>query len=130
VEIKGRDQNKSRVASFLQENVSAGTWDIQLPSHGTGQETYIAQTGQQICFIKLGAAIERYQIMSELGFSPPVIATGFLEKGITILVQKYVADRVPLRSEFRQTYLNKFAHITRATHKNGYLSRRRLHSFK
>ncbi len=117
MEIKGRDQNKSEIISFLQKNVSALTWGIQLPPHGTGQETYIAQTSQQIYFIKLGAEIERYQIMSELGFSPPVIATGFLEEGITIMVQKYVAGRAPLRRDF-QTYLNKFAHIIRATHKN------------
>lgn len=117
VKTPRRDQNKFEVVSFLQKNVSAFAWNIQLPPYGTGQETYIAQNAQQSCFIKLGTQIMRYQIMADLGFSPPVITTGFLEDGTAILVQKYIAGRVPSRRDFH-TYLHKFARILRDTHTN------------
>ena len=117
VETKSRDQNRFEVVSFLQKNVSTLAWDIHFPPFGTGQESYAAQNSKHTCFIKLGAEIERYQIMSELGFSPPVIATGFLENGTTILVQKYIVGRMPSRRDF-QTYLEKFASIIRDTHES------------
>jgi len=55
--------------------------------------------------------------MADLGFSPQIISEGLLEKGETILVQQYVAGRVPSRKDF-QTNLEKFASIIRNMHKN------------
>jgi len=122
VENKPRDQHKPDVASFMQKNVSNQTWNIQLPPYGTGQETYIAQTNRHKYFIKLGAELERYQIMSELGFSPKVIVTGRLENGITVLVQEFISGRVPLRSDFQEN-LKKIAETIRDTHQSGCLKR-------
>jgi len=66
--VKNRDQHRNEVVAFLRKNVSSRRWNIELPPYGTGQETYIAQANQRNYFIKLGAILERYQIMSELGF--------------------------------------------------------------
>jgi len=100
--VKRRDQHRNEVVAFLQRNVSSYPWNVELPPYGTGQETYIAQTDQQKYFIKLGAALERYQIMSELGFSPKVIAIGSLEDRTTILVQEHIAGRTPSRNDFQE----------------------------
>jgi len=119
---KIRDQHKTEVVSFLQKNVSIYYWNVNLPPYGTGQETYIAQTNQRNYFIKLGAELERYQVMSELGFAPKVIATGCLEDGKTILVQEYIPGRIPLRSDFQEK-LAEFAQIIRDTHRSDRLKR-------
>lgn len=117
METKKRDQNQTEVVAFLQKHVAGHTWQLQHPPYGTGQETYFAKNQEQTYFIKLGAEIERYQIMSDLGFAPAVIATGFLEAKLPILVQKYVAGSVPSWRDF-QTYWRKFAVILRDTHQN------------
>lgn len=110
-----RDQHKSEVVSFLQKNIGNQNWAIELPPHGTGQETYFARSQGRSFFIKLGAKIERYLVMSELGLSPSVITAGHLENGVSILVQQQVNGKKPSRKDFHN-YLMKFAESIRITH--------------
>jgi thiamine kinase-like enzyme len=112
-----RDQHKEEVVSFLQKHVSNQRWEIGLPPHGTGNETYFVQGDGRSCFVKLGAKTERYRVMSEMGLSPQVIATGQLEDGTSILVQQRIAGDKPSRADFHR-YLRKFAESIRKTHQS------------
>lgn len=115
--VHSRDQHKSEVVSFLQKNFSSPNWEIALPPNGTGNETYFVRSSGQAYFIKLGAHIERYQVMSTLGVSPQVIAIGHLEDGTSILVQKHINGRKPFRKDFH-LHLDKFSQIIRKTHQS------------
>ncbi len=112
-----RDQHKAEVVSFLQQYVSNQHWDIRLPPHGTGNETYYVQSDNHACFVKLGAMTERYQVMSEMGLSPQVIATGQTEDGTSILVQQRIAGNKPSRADFHRL-LPRFAESIRKTHQS------------
>ena len=110
-----RDQHKLEVLSFLKKNVAKIEWEIRLPPHGTGQETYFANNNRQSFFIKLGAQTERYQVMSELGLAPQVIIVGRLHDGTSILVQAQITGQKPTRKDFH-CYLAQFAESIRKIH--------------
>jgi thiamine kinase-like enzyme len=112
-----RDQHKGEVVSFLQQQVRNQPWEIRLPPHGTGNETYFVQSDRHSCFVKLGAKTERYQVMSAMGLSPQVIATGQLEDGTSILVQQRIEGSKPSRADFHR-YLRQFAESIRKTHQS------------
>jgi thiamine kinase-like enzyme len=115
-----RYRHKNEVNCYLKNHVSNQRWQITLPPHGTGHETYFMETDGQSCFVKLGAISERYQVMSELGLSPAIVSTGYLEDGTSILVQQRVDGRKPSRKDFH-LYLKKFAESIKATHQSGKL---------
>jgi len=110
-----RNQHRTEVISFLKKNVTNQSWQISLPPHGTGNETYFVQSNRQSLFIKLGAILDRYQIMSKLGLSPQIIALGYLEDGTSILVQQRVNGKKPSRKDFH-LHLKKFAEGIKKTH--------------
>lgn len=112
-----RNRHKSEVIAFLEKQIGNRIWEIKLPPHGTGQETYFVMGCEQAYFVKLGAEVERYQVMAELGLSPPVVAAGQLEEGISILVQEKVRGQKPQRKDFHQ-YWMKFAESIRRTHQS------------
>lgn len=112
-----RDRHKLEVVSFLQKHVKNQRWEIELTPYGTGQETYFVKSNGRSYFIKLGAKTERYQVMSQLGLSPQVIAVGNLETGISILVQQQVDGKKPSRKDFYH-YAGKFAESIRVTHQS------------
>jgi len=117
-----RYQHRTQVISFLQKNVSNRNWKIILPRYGTGNETYFARDNGQSYFIKLGAETVRYQVMSNLGLSPPVIATGYLEEGISVLVQQQINGKKPSRKDFHR-HLRQFAQSIRKVHHSEELKR-------
>ncbi|HSF81630.1 MAG TPA: aminoglycoside phosphotransferase family protein [Anaerolineales bacterium] len=102
--------------------MSNQSWNITLPPHGTGNETYFAQSNEQSYFVKLGAHTDRYQVMSNLGLSPQIITLGYLEDGTSILVQQRIAGKKPSRKEFH-LHLIKFAESIKRTHQCEYLKR-------
>ena len=110
-----RYQHRKEVISFLRKYVANLSWQISLPPHGTGNETYFAQSNGQVLFIKLGAILDRYQSMSKLGLSPQLIAFGYLEDGTSILVQQRVNGKKPSRKDFH-LHLKKFAESIKKTH--------------
>jgi len=112
-----KDRHQSEVISFLQTHLENQVWEIELPPQGTGQETYLARNERQSYFIKLGAKIDRYLVMSELGLSPPVVLVGHLEDGTSVLVQQLVIGEKPTRKDFHQ-YWVKFAESLRITHQS------------
>ena len=74
-------------------------WSFSLPP-GSGRETYFVQGNEQRYFVKVGAAIERYQAMAEIGLTPPVLCSGQLESGLPILVQPFIEGRKPSRADY------------------------------
>ena len=115
--MQNRYQHRQEVAAFLQRHLSKQGWDITLPLSGRGHETYIAQSNGDSYFIKLGAHIARYQVMASLGLTPIVIASGYLEDGTSILVQRYIDGRHPCWQDFRH-YLPKIAMIVNKMHQD------------
>lgn len=111
-----RYQHRQQVLAFLQHHFP-GSWELTLPSSGRGHETYIARQGQTACFIKLGAGTPRYRALASLGLTPPVIRTGYLEDGTSILVQTYIHGRNPTWSDFHR-YLEPIAEVVRKTHQS------------
>ena len=65
-----RQKHLEEVQSFLQRHFPIQDWKFSIPC-GTGMETYFAQGSEQDYFVKVGAALERYQAMAEMGLTPP-----------------------------------------------------------
>jgi thiamine kinase-like enzyme len=65
-------------------------------------ETYFVEADRQKYFVKVGAPIERYLAMSEIGLTPPVLCSGHLESGLPILVQLFIDGRRPSRADYRR----------------------------
>ncbi|MBN2550026.1 MAG: phosphotransferase [Anaerolineales bacterium] len=117
-----RQRHQAEVIAFLRQRLSRSAWELSLPPHGAGQETYFARGGGQDCFIKLGAQLERCQVLSALGVAPPVILAGWLEDGTSILVQPRLEGSMPTRQEFPR-YLDQFAATLGKTHHSEALKR-------
>jgi len=98
--MQARRQHQPEVLGFLQKHFSGQHWSFALPI-GSGNETYFAYADDSAYFVKLGVQIARYQAMASLGLSPPVLAAGYLEDGLSIVVQPYVAGRNPSRKDYR-----------------------------
>jgi thiamine kinase-like enzyme len=122
VDMYSRYQHKSEVLTYLQQHFSRQKWEITLPPKGMGNETYFAESNGQAYFIKLGAKIERYQVMSSLGLTPKVIESGSLKDGTSVLVQNQIHARKPTRKDF-QEYFSEFAEIIHTMHRNDDLRR-------
>ena len=76
-------------------------------------ETYFVQGDEPGYFVKVGAPIERYLAMAEIGLTPPVLASGQLENGTSILVQPLIAGRKPLQIDF----CNQLEEVSELIHK-------------
>ncbi len=98
--MQDRRQHQPEVQGFLQKHFLGQHWRFALPI-GSGNETYFAYANDSTYFVKLGVQIARYQAMASLGLSPPVLAAGYLEDGISIVVQPYIAGRNPSRKDYR-----------------------------
>lgn len=112
---QSRDQHQLQVKTFLKHEIASQDWQINRPSHGSGQETYFASGSGWEVFIKLGARVELYQAAALLGLVPPVITTGQLEDGTSVLVQVRIRGRKPSRADFQQR-LRQFATSLRILH--------------
>lgn len=99
---------------FLQKNLTISDWRFSLPQ-GTGKETYFAEGNGQRYFVKVGVEVERYLAMADIGLTPPVLAFGKLESGISIIVQPLVAAQTPSRIDF-QNRLETVAAVVRHMH--------------
>lgn len=110
-----RDLHQLHVKTFLRQEIANQDWQITRPPHGSGQETYFASGSSREVFIKLGARVELYQSAAWLGLVPPVIHSGQLEDGTTILVQARMQGRKPSRADF-QRHLGQFAESLRILH--------------
>jgi thiamine kinase-like enzyme len=105
--MQDRRQHQQEVKGFLQKHSLGHQWRFTLPI-GTGHETYFAHGNQQTYFVKLGVQIAKYQVVAWLGLAPQVLAAGYLEDGISIVVQPYLTGRSPSRKDYR-LYLEQFA---------------------
>lgn len=95
-----RQEHKQEVLAFLQKNLSIDSWEFSFP-HGTGMETYVVQGNGRSYFVKVGAPAERYLAMAEIGLTPPVLVYGQLQSGFSIVVQPFIAGRMPSRRDYR-----------------------------
>lgn len=95
-----RQQHQQEVRGYLQKHFSSHDWTFSLP-HGSGMETYFVQGSAQAYFVKVGAPVERYLVMAELGLAPPVLSFGRLESGMSILVQPLIPGRSPSRVDLQ-----------------------------
>ena len=78
-------------------------------------ETYIVQGNKHHYFVKVGAPVERYLVLAELGLSPPVLSYGELESGKSILIQPFLQGRNPSRADF-QTQWERVAALVSKMH--------------
>ncbi|HOU14934.1 MAG TPA: phosphotransferase [Anaerolineae bacterium] len=113
--MQNRYQHRQEVMAFLQRHLADQRWELILPPSGRGHETYIAHSGGDRYFIKLGAHVARYEVMASLGLTPPVVASGALEDNTFVLVQPYIEGRRPSWPDFRH-YLPNIAAVVNATH--------------
>ncbi len=109
-----RRKNQQEVHIFLQEEFPAHDWDVSI-LHGTGMETYSVQGDGKRYFVKIGAPVERYQVMAEIGLTPSILASGQLESGPSIIVQPLITGRNPSRRE-NQEQLEGVAAVIHTMH--------------
>ena len=116
-----RQEHLQEVRSYLQKHFSARDWAFSLP-RGTGSETYFVQGNGHKYFVKVGAPLEQYVAMAEIGLTPPVLSAGWLDRGLPILVQPFLPGGMPSRLDF-QDRLEKVAALIRTTHHDPRLQR-------
>ncbi len=109
-----RQEHLQEVRSYLQSHFPAQEWTFSLP-HGSGRETYFAHGNENSYFAKVGAPVENYLAMAEIGLTPPVLSVGKLESGVSILVQPFIAGKMPSRLDF-QNQLERVAEVIHTMH--------------
>ena len=112
--MRNRQEHQQEVLGFLQKHLSFHDWIFSLPQ-GSGMETYFVQGSGQDYFVKVGAPVERYLAMAEIGLTPQILAFGHLEHGLSIMIQPYVKGRKPSRMDF-QDHLQKIAMTIQKMH--------------
>ena len=109
-----RQEHLQEVGSYLRSHFPAQDWIFSLP-RGSGRETYFARGNEHVYFVKVGAPVENYLAMAEIGLTPPVLSVGKLESGVSILVQSFIAGKMPSRSDF-QNELERVAALIHTMH--------------
>jgi thiamine kinase-like enzyme len=109
-----RHKHLLEVRSFLRKEFSYRHWDFSVP-HGYGNESYFAHSEGSYYFVKLGIPFANYQAMASIGLTPPVIASGYLEDGISVMVQPFLEGRKPSRMDYR-FYLDQVAGMISKMH--------------
>ena len=109
-----RREHEQDVRGFLQKHLSIHDWIFSLP-RGSGMETYFVQGNERDYFVKVGAPIERYLAMAEIGLTPPVLVFGQLESGLSIMVQPFITGQKPSQIDFCDQ-LQKVAALVRKMH--------------
>lgn len=89
-------------------------WEFGYPA-GHGHETYLTYHQDESFFVKLGSQIERYRAIGSIGITPPILAEGLLEDGISIMGQKYILGKNPTRKDFH-SHLAEFALTIKKVH--------------
>lgn len=100
--MQARHQHRQEVVAFLHDHCGNYQWELALPSSGSGQETYVAQSDGGRYFVKVGAHIPRYEAMASLNLTPAVIVSGYLRDGTSVLVEPYIEGRNPSWRDFRR----------------------------
>jgi aminoglycoside phosphotransferase (APT) family kinase protein len=118
---KKRNAHADQVTAFLRGWFGLPVWELSLPP-GSGNETYFARGGEQVLFVKVGARVENYRALAQLGLPPPLLAEGRLADGTPLLVQARVPGRKPGRMDFQHN-LSRFAAIVGAVHRSAELLR-------
>lgn len=113
--MQDRQEHQQEVRHFLQKHFSIHDWSFSLP-RGTGMETYVAKGKGQDYFVKVNAPVERYLAMAEIGLTPPVLASGQLESGSSIMVQSLITGRKPSRRDYWDRLENVAALIRQMHH--------------
>jgi Phosphotransferase enzyme family len=111
-----RQKHREEVRCYLQQHFRIQDWNFSVP-HGSGMETYFAQGNGQDYFVKVGAPVERYLAMAEIGLTPPIVAYGDLESGLSIIVQPFIGGQKPSAIDFFDQ-LEKVAAIVHKMHQN------------
>lgn len=114
--MQDRQAHRAEVQAYLQRNFGQQDWTLSLPQ-GHGGETYLARSSQRAYFVKLGAQIDRYILLGSLDLAAPVIASGLLPDGCSILVQEWIEGRTPSRQDYRE-HLEHFAEGIARVHHN------------
>lgn len=78
-------------------------------------ETYIVEGNGHRYFIKVGASIERYSAMADLGLTPPIVISGHMQDGRSVLVQPWIAGLTPSKRDFQER-LEDVAAVVRKMH--------------
>ena len=109
-----KQEHREEVGHYLQQHFRIHNWGFSLP-RGSGMETYFAKGDGQDYFVKVGAPVERYLALSEIGLTPPIITFGKLESGLSIMVQPYIEGRKPSRLDYHNQ-LREVADLIRTLH--------------
>lgn len=116
-----RRKHQREVRGFFQKHLSIHSWIFPLP-RGSGMETYFVRGNEREYFAKVGAHVERYLAIAETGLTPPVLAFGQLENGLSIIVQPLVTGRKPSQRDYRDQ-LGKVAELIHRLHNHPQIKR-------
>ena len=113
--MPNRQEHQQEVRGFLKKHLSIRECTFSLP-RGTGAETYVVQGNGLDYFVKVGVPVERYLAMAEIGLTPPVLASGWLESGSSIMVQPLISGRRPSQRDYWDQLENVAALIRKMHH--------------
>ena len=109
-----KSEHQQELRRFLQEHLSIEDWRFSLPQ-GSGMESYFAEGNGQSYFVKVGVQVERYVALAEIGLTPPILVSGQLENGSSVIVQPFIAGRIPSRLDYLD-HLMEVAGLIRKMH--------------
>jgi thiamine kinase-like enzyme len=109
-----RREHQEEVCRYLQNHFRHQDWSFSLP-RGSGMETYFVNGNGQAFFVKVGAPVQRYLTMADIGLTPPIIIHGHLESGSSIMLQSFIDGQTPTRLDYRNR-LYEVAEIIHKTH--------------
>jgi thiamine kinase-like enzyme len=112
--MSARQQHQQEIRAFLQKHLSIREWIFSLPP-GSGMETYFVKDDRRDYFVKVGAPSERYLTLAEIGLTPPVLASGKLESGASVIVQPLIKGRKPTQRDYWDQ-LEKVAGLVETVH--------------
>lgn len=120
--MQKRQEHRQEIGAFLAKHLSVHDELFSLPD-GSGMETYFVQGSDREYFVKVGAPVERYLAMAEIGVTVPVLTFGQLESsGTPIIVQPRIKGRKPSQKDYWDQ-LEKVAERIRTMHNHPHIKR-------
>ena len=106
---------------LLERYLGLTGWEIKRPPAGSSRTTFIAKSPHKVVFLKLGVGPKYLRRLSELGITPPVLASG-RHAGTSFVIQAYAPGHHPAPSWFHK-HLGQVAGLMNKYHRDATLVR-------
>ncbi len=104
------------IQRLLETQLNRTGWQLAKPPAGSAKVSFIARSGENQVFVKLGATARYLRRLAELGITPPVIADG-VHHGVPFVFQECAPGTCPNTAWFGG-HLSELAEMIRRYHED------------